>query len=101
MGALESNITTSSYDNNFKGISIFPNPANEYFTFDFSNLLHLNEEKLSVMITSADGSIVYQEFISGRYLILKTGAFNNGLYFYRIMKDGKCISSDRFIILKN
>ena len=68
-------------------ISIYPNPANSFFTIQDTD-----EKKKSIKLYNAHGQEVYKKVSSNRNLKVPTGNLAKGLYFLQIKKDDKQFS---------
>lgn len=66
-------------------ISIFPNPANEYFT------IQLPEKSFSseIIITNMLGEIVFQKHINGNSATIPTSEYPNGVYIITVTENSQ------------
>ena len=68
------------------GIQIYPNPAADFCTITFPEML---TEPAQLSVLDANGRLVKTVTIAQQHSLLDLQAFNNGLYYLRIEKDGK------------
>jgi hypothetical protein len=65
-----------------KNLSVYPNPANEYFEIDFNGLM---QEKISINIYTSIGKLLDSYSYKYKNLItVKSNDYTNGLYFIAI-----------------
>ena len=94
---LSVNDHTSSINYNF--ISIFPNPATEYFWVNYS--IPLNE-KAFLDIYDALGNRVMQSVLYGssKSLLVHSEMLNDGIYFYKVVLKNNTYANGRIVLLK-
>jgi hypothetical protein len=94
IGITTNNPVTGLGNNDVSGLSIRPNPADQYFTF------HLPEGFFSMQLFDASGKLVRNrpDLTEKSNLQFYTGDLENGLYFLRVFSgNGRC-SDSRLII---
>lgn len=62
-----------------KGISVYPNPSNNYVKFNGIN----TNEKVQLMVFDVYGKLIHKDVITDNY-ILNISKFDNGVYFLNI-----------------
>lgn len=78
------NSITSHHNNVSKGIKVFPNPANDFVTLDFSNFSSVNG--CQVTIENMLGQTVMQKPVTQSSLTIDlSGLGEKGLYFVRLV----------------
>jgi hypothetical protein len=66
-------------DNDFAGVSVYPNPVNEVL-----NITNENGILESVEVVTATGSIVYTSTVSSSNFTVNTASLNAGVYFVNV-----------------
>ncbi len=76
----------------------FPNPSREHFTLKY--ILPANAKTVFLEIYDMQGSIVKKSKLEGKsnQTIVHNDELSNGQFIYRIIADGKVITSDKIII---
>ncbi len=84
--------------NQTHSISVFPNPAREYFRINYSMPVN---EKAILEIYDAIGNKIKQHALYGhsKSLLVHTEDLKEGIYFYKTILDGDHISSGRILII--
>ena len=78
-------------------VRIYPNPATEFVTFDFTEL-DLNSDAAKVTIYNSLGAIVEsREIGSSEKLTISTTEFETGVYSFRIQNSNQLIQSGTFM----
>lgn len=81
---------------NFK-LTSRPNPASEYVVIDLTGEnIPVGGRKLEVF--NALGQLVAQQNVNGQIFKLDTGAWQPGVYQYRLALDGKWLPAGRFMV---
>ena len=76
-------------------VSVFPNPVNDKLHFDFDKNYH----SIQLLIFDITGkTILNSENENTQSIIYNVNGFSRGIYFYKIIVDGKINKSNRFII---
>jgi hypothetical protein len=111
-GALNNNIAffavlgtgtaVKEYFNGVKLSDVYPNPANEAATIEYS--LEKNAEEVALVIYDMNGRKVYDETFKnqamGTYTVkLNTASYSAGSYFYQLRSNGAVLTKE-FIISK-
>lgn len=85
-------ITQKSATGSYK---LYPNPADQYVTFDFDNL---GQGKYFMTFYDAQGRIVKTiTTISTEILTIDIGGLTNGLYFFQLQSDGQIYLTGKII----
>jgi N-acetylneuraminic acid mutarotase len=82
-------------DNEIVTISIYPNPATEFITFNMSSLTDYSDLKLSIYNNS--GQIITNSIVNSSNFILQRNNLANGVYTYTITNENKLITKGTFI----
>jgi Secretion system C-terminal sorting domain len=90
-------LTSISEIESQNSISVFPNPASNFITFDLSNFPN---EKFSITIYNSSGQQVsyYSNLHSSQLKIPVSQLSGNGLYFYSLNVEEKKIYSGKFLV---
>ncbi len=75
-------------------ISLYPNPAADYFTVKTSN--ELNDSYL--VFTNLLGKVVFKKNIDSSEQIVSTKQFASGIYFYSLLNNGVLVETKKLII---
>ncbi len=75
-------------------ISIYPNPATDFFTVKTSNKLYGSY----LVFTNLLGKTVLKKSINNSELTVSTNQFTSGIYFYSLVNDGKIVETKKLII---
>ncbi|MFZ6053198.1 T9SS type A sorting domain-containing protein [Halocola ammonii] len=90
----------NSVENNPVGgakVSVYPNPATEFITFDFSET-NFNSENVKVTIYNSLGAIVEsREIETSEKSTFYTSELKTGMYSFRIQSGNKLIQSGTFM----
>ncbi len=81
--------------NSNKAISIYPNPFTSSITIDLTG--SLTDNKAEVMIYNILGELVISTTINKQITSIATNDLVSGIYFYKIIENGKSIQSGRLI----
>lgn len=90
------------YYNGIKLSDVYPNPANEAATIQYS--LEQNAEEVSLVVYDMNGRLVYNESFKGQAkgehsVKLNTSSFTSGSYFYQLRANGAILTKE-FVISK-
>ena|SRR5690554_6081793 len=89
------NSASSSIAVNEKNVNVFPNPANDFVTFQIDGL-----ENGNVVISSITGQEVVNTSVNGLAKV-DVSALNNGVYIYKITNsNGELIKTSKLVIQK-
>lgn len=76
-------------------ISVFPNPVSENIFFNLGDSIQQGE----LIISDQFGRILLSNKFDGNFrLEFSTLEFSDGLYFYQVMKEGKLLFANKFIV---
>jgi len=74
--------TTGVSENNFNEISVFPNPAHDYW------MIHApNKNEISIQLKDVIGRIVFSSEINSEYTRIDLSEWSNGVYFLELNGD--------------
>lgn len=91
----DDNSGSSSIAVNEKNVNVFPNPANDFVTFQIDGL-----ENGNVVISSITGQEVVNTSVNGLAKV-DVSALNNGVYIYKITNsNGELIKTSKLVIQK-
>ena len=78
-------------------VKVYPNPASQKITFEFSNLM-LTDNVLTFKVLNSLGEIVYIQNYAGKtdMINLDISGYKNGIYFYNFL-NGKSLVQGSFI----
>jgi len=86
--------TTGLSDLNINNISIYPNPAINYFVLNvMKNMIGGN-----IVLTNILGKVILKHEISSKKETIDISNFDKGIYFYSILKDNGIIETKKLII---
>ena len=92
MDAITTNIPAISSKSNI--VSISPNPSTNYFTISFTE-----EVAGEVEVFNNNGLLILQKKLNGTTkLNLNTSDLSNGIYFVKVLKEGKLFGTNKLII---
>lgn len=91
-------ITNIKETENLQGnIKVFPNPANDFITFESSSLFY--KKPINIKIYNAIGDVVKTLIFSDEKIEYRMNTFNlNGFYYYVVSDNGILLKSGTFII---
>jgi len=90
-------LTNLQHQKTVYSVKTYPNPANQIVTFEFETGIQFNKSELAIY--NSQGKIVYQNSnLSLRELSWNTSTEKSGIYFYRVLKEGKLMASGKVII---
>lgn len=97
---LACNASHSSFSHSFIVInphfSIVTNPVNEILSLELFECSDRNQE-LTLDISDSMGNLMHKEKITSDYISVNTSMFLTGVYTIRLLCDGQCIQTDKFI----
>lgn len=76
-----------SIKNNSLDIKIYPNPVKDYFNINIEDFK--TTEETSVKILSSTGDVIFESILTSNNLRINASRWKTGLYFCKIMIDGK------------
>lgn len=81
--------------------NIYPNPAHEFASLDYT--LRNSRKEARVSFYNILGGTVgdYQLDSFGNNLRIRTGEWDNGIYFYQLMVDGKKVATKKLLVRHN
>jgi len=78
-------------------VKTYPNPADQLVTFEFETAIP--SEKSELAIYNSQGKVVYRNSIFSLHeLIWDTSTEKSGIYFYRVMNEGRLLASGKIIL---
>jgi hypothetical protein len=91
---------TNPYTDTDHLITIYPNPARDYFIISY-DLTGINGS-FQVNIIDTDGKKLYQEKFTGveNQMVVSTEGFPSSLYELQLLNNGRIIESLKFIVIK-
>lgn len=84
--------------NSNEGIAIYPNPFNSILTIDLSNVS--NSDNVQLNIYNVVGELVLTKSLTHKVSVIETTNLAAGFYFYKVVNDGKVLSSGKLISQK-
>jgi hypothetical protein len=88
-----------SIDNSTVGIKVFPNPAKDEFTIEFSE--DISGQQTSVELYNIYGSLVKKiQGGSEAKIVVKTMDLSAGIYYYRVSLNNNVLAKDKIIVIK-
>lgn len=88
------------FDDEISISNIYPNPANEYATLDFR--LKSNKTAKVSFINILGGTVGEYNLNSlDRSLRIETRSWDNGIYFYQLVLDGKKVATKKLLVRHN
>ncbi|WP_131458156.1 T9SS type A sorting domain-containing protein [Jiulongibacter sediminis] len=80
--------------------NIYPNPANEYATLDYR--IRGNQKAKVSFLNILGGTLTEQELDPfDTKLRVQTRTWDNGIYFYQLMVDGKKVATKKLLVRHN
>ena len=79
----------------FSEISVYPNPA--------TNILNIkigNNDVQTINIIDMTGRVINTISVSNEIETLDVSGYENGVYFYQVIKNGEAIKTEKFIVSK-
>ena len=89
-----------SQEQRAKTIQVFPNPATDVVTVDYSNIIWERYNTVSLKLTNAIGQVVYQSVLprySGLHKVEVSG-LPAGLYHAEVLGDGRMIGVSKVVV---
>jgi hypothetical protein len=77
-------------------VSVYPNPAFDYLTFDIDYSLYNNPE---VMMYDSFGKLVLKQKLNNSVTTIDISLLQKGVYFYRFIADGEQLSTEKIVKL--
>lgn len=78
-------------------VKVFPNPAVQLVTFEFKPDIQSNNSEMAIY--NSQGKVVYQiRNLTLSELTWNTSSTKPGIYFYRVMKEGRLVASGKIIV---
>jgi hypothetical protein len=77
-------------------VSVYPNPAFDYLTFDIDYSLYNNPE---VMLYDSFGKLVLKQKLNNSVTTIDISLLQKGVYFYRFIADGEQLSTEKIVKL--
>ncbi len=88
-----------SYRERAKTIQVFPNPATDFVTVDYGNIVWERYNTVTLKLTNAIGQVVYQSVLprySGLHKV-EVGGLPSGLYHAEVLGDGRMIGVGKVV----
>ena len=86
---------TGTEEEAIKAISVYPNPAKDHMNIQLGNA---NVDYVQIMDIS--GRVIENIQVNSSIETLDVSSYQDGIYFYAIMKDGEPVKTDKFIVAK-
>jgi hypothetical protein len=83
-------------ESNAAGVSVYPNPANDFLTIELQQ--EIAGQAVLIKVVDASGVVVHEVTTSGTSTRIGTGELAEGIYMYQAYAAGKLIASDKVII---
>ncbi|MCO5280967.1 MAG: T9SS type A sorting domain-containing protein [Chitinophagales bacterium] len=82
-----------------KTIQVFPNPATDFVTIDYGNIVWERYNTVSLKLTNTIGQVVYESVLPRYSGLHKIGMSNlvNGFYHAEVLGDGRMIWVGKFV----
>ena len=77
-------VNVDNVDASAVGIDIYPNPAGDFFTIEFPEVLN---EPVRLSVIDANGRLMRDVKLSNQKSLIETGDLSEGIYYLRIIKD--------------
>jgi hypothetical protein len=77
-------------------VSVYPNPAFDYLTFDIDYSLYNNPE---VMLYDSFGKLVLKQKLNNSVTTIDISLLQKGVYFYQFIADGEQLSTEKIVKL--
>jgi len=86
---------TGVNENDLTTINAYPNPATNQINFDLGN-----NSMDNIKIIDLSGRIVDNITVNSKVETLALEDYENGIYFYQMIRDGEILKTDKFVVSK-